>query len=40
MTLTVINPADGKEIETMMSRGLNEDEATDMIIEGLLSPKR
>ncbi len=35
-----IGSVDSKQLETLMSRGLNEDEATDLIIEGLLSPKR
>jgi len=32
-----IGSVDGKQLETLMSRGLNEDEATDLIIQGLLS---
>ena len=32
-----IGSVDSKQLETLMSRGLNEDEATDLIIEGLLS---
>ncbi len=33
-----IGSVDSKQLETLMSRGLSEDDATDMIIEGLLSP--
>jgi Fe-S cluster assembly scaffold protein SufB len=33
-----IGSVDSKQLETLMSRGLNEDDATDLIIEGLLSP--
>jgi uncharacterized protein len=33
-----IGSVDSKQLETLMARGLNEDEATDLIIEGLLSP--
>ncbi|MFO7965330.1 MAG: SufD family Fe-S cluster assembly protein [Desulfobacterales bacterium] len=33
-----IGSVDSRQLETLMSRGLTEDEATDMIIEGLLSP--
>ena len=33
-----IGSVDNKQLETLMSRGLDEDEATEMIIEGLLSP--
>ncbi len=32
-----IGSVDGKQLETLMSRGLNEDQAADLIIEGLLS---
>lgn len=32
-----IGSVDGKQLETLMSRGLNEDKASDLIIEGLLS---
>lgn len=32
-----IGSVDSRQLETLMSRGLTEDEATDMIIEGLLS---
>jgi Fe-S cluster assembly scaffold protein SufB len=32
-----IGSVDSKQLQTLMSRGLNEDEATDLIIEGLLS---
>jgi uncharacterized protein len=35
-----IGSVDSKQLETLMSRGLNEDEATDLIIEGLLRPVR
>jgi len=34
-----LGSVDSKQLETLMSRGLNEDEATDIIIEGLLSPE-
>ncbi|MBD3385399.1 SufBD protein [candidate division KSB1 bacterium] len=34
-----IGSVDSKQLETLMSRGLSEDEATDLIIEGLLSPE-
>jgi hypothetical protein len=33
-----IGSVDNKQLETLMSRGLSEDEATELIIEGLLSP--
>ncbi len=33
-----IGSVDSKQLETLMSRGLTEDEATDLIIEGLLTP--
>lgn len=33
-----IGRVDSKQLETLMSRGLSEDDATDLIIEGLLSP--
>lgn len=33
-----IGSVDSKQLETLMSRGLDEDQATDLIIEGLLSP--
>jgi hypothetical protein len=32
-----IGSVDSKQLQTLMSRGLNEDDATDMIIQGLLS---
>jgi Fe-S cluster assembly scaffold protein SufB len=32
-----IGSVDSKQLQTLMSRGLNEDKATDLIIEGLLS---
>ena len=35
-----IGSVDSKQLETLMSHGLNEEEATDLIIEGLLSPKQ
>jgi uncharacterized protein len=35
-----IGSVDNKQLETLLSRGLNEDEATDIIIEGLLSRKK
>jgi Fe-S cluster assembly scaffold protein SufB len=35
-----IGSVDSKQLETLMSRGLDEDDATDLIIEGLLSPKQ
>ena len=31
---------DSKQLETLMCRGLTEDDATNLIIEGLLSPDR
>jgi len=34
-----IGSVDSKQLETLMARGLNEDQATDLIIEGLLSPQ-
>lgn len=34
---TTIGSVDSKQLETLLSRGLTEDEATDLIIEGLLS---
>ena len=33
-----IGSVDGKQLETLMSRGLSEDQATELIIEGLLRP--
>ncbi len=33
-----IGSVDSKQLETLMSRGLSENDATDLIIEGLLSP--
>lgn len=33
-----IGSVDNKQLETLMSRGLDEDQATELIIEGLLSP--
>lgn len=33
-----VGSVDSKQLETLMSRGLTEDEATDMIIQGLLTP--
>ena len=33
-----IGSVDSKQLETLMARGLDEDKATDLIIEGLLSP--
>lgn len=33
-----IGSVDSKQLETLMSRGLSEDDATDLIISGLLSP--
>jgi Fe-S cluster assembly scaffold protein SufB len=33
-----IGSVDSKHLETLMARGLTEDEATGLIIEGLLSP--
>jgi uncharacterized protein len=33
-----IGSVDGKQLETLMSRGLTEDQATELIIEGLLRP--
>lgn len=35
-----IGSVDSKQLETLMSRGLTEDDATNLIIEGLLSPNR
>jgi len=35
-----IGSVDSKQLETLMSRGLTEDDATDLIIDGLLSPNR
>jgi Fe-S cluster assembly scaffold protein SufB len=35
-----IGSVDSKQLETLMSRGLSEDAATDLIIDGLLTPKR
>jgi hypothetical protein len=35
-----IGSVDSKQLETLMSRGLSEDDATHLIIEGLLSPNR
>ncbi|MEN6297605.1 MAG: SufD family Fe-S cluster assembly protein, partial [Rectinema sp.] len=32
-----IGSVDSKQLETLLSRGLTEDEATDLIIQGLLS---
>jgi hypothetical protein len=32
-----LGSVDSKQLETLMSRGLSEDEATDLIIQGLLS---
>lgn len=34
-----IGSVDSKQLQTLLSRGLNEDEATDLIVEGLLSKK-
>jgi len=34
-----LGSVDSKQLETLMARGLTEDEATDMIIAGLLSPR-
>lgn len=34
-----IGSVDSRQLETLMSRGLTEDDATDMIIEGLLRPR-
>ena len=34
-----IGSVDSKQLETLMARGLNEDDATDLIIEGLLNPR-
>lgn len=34
-----IGSVDSKQLETLMARGLNEDDATDLIIEGLLNPQ-
>jgi Fe-S cluster assembly scaffold protein SufB len=33
-----VGSVDSKQLETLMCRGLTEDEATELIIEGLLSP--
>lgn len=35
-----IGSVDSKQLQTLLSRGLNEDQATDIIIEGLLSKKQ
>lgn len=35
-----IGSVDSKQLDTLMSRGLSEDDAVDLIIEGLLRPKR
>lgn len=35
-----IGSVDSKQLQTLLSRGLNEDEATDIIIEGLLSKRK
>lgn len=35
-----IGSVDSKQLETLMSRGLTEDQATDLVIEGLLRPRR
>jgi Fe-S cluster assembly scaffold protein SufB len=35
-----IGSVDSKQLQTLMSRGLNEDDATNLIIEGLLSPHK
>jgi Fe-S cluster assembly scaffold protein SufB len=35
-----IGSVDSKQLETLMCRGLTEDDATDLIIDGLLSPNR
>jgi hypothetical protein len=32
-----IGSVDSKQLQTLMSRGLSEDDATEMIIDGLLS---
>ncbi|MCR4397120.1 MAG: SufD family Fe-S cluster assembly protein, partial [Candidatus Saccharicenans sp.] len=32
-----IGSVDSKQLQTLMARGLSEDEAVDLIIEGLLS---
>jgi len=32
-----IGSVDSKQLQTLMARGLSEDEATDLIIKGLLS---
>ncbi|MEJ2629192.1 MAG: SufD family Fe-S cluster assembly protein, partial [bacterium] len=34
-----IGSVDSKQLETLMARGLNENDATDLIIEGLLNPQ-
>lgn len=34
-----IGAVDSRQLETLMARGLSEDDATDLIIEGLLSPR-
>ena len=34
-----IGSVDSKQLQTLLSRGLNEEEATDLIVEGLLSKK-
>lgn len=34
-----IGSVDSKQLQTLLARGLSEEEATDMIIEGLLSKK-
>jgi Fe-S cluster assembly scaffold protein SufB len=34
-----IGSVDSKQLETLLCRGLTEDDATNLIIEGLLSPK-
>jgi Fe-S cluster assembly scaffold protein SufB len=33
-----IGSVDSRQLETLMSRGLDEERATDLIIEGLLAP--
>jgi hypothetical protein len=35
-----IGSVDSRQLETLMSRGLSEDQATELIIDGLLSPPR
>lgn len=35
-----IGSVDTKQLETLMSRGLTEDQATDLVIEGLLRPRK